>query len=75
MLIDNSLILRADSADGEPRFSLLQTMRDYAREALSEGGEEFDLRRRHAEYFLALAVNADQPDVRTLLTTAEAARP
>ncbi|MBI5566369.1 MAG: DUF4062 domain-containing protein [Chloroflexi bacterium] len=66
MLVDNSLIKRSDTADdehraaGEPRFSLLQTMRDYALTSLSEGSEETDLHRRHAEYFLSVAIEGDR---------------
>jgi len=60
MLVDNSLIKRSDSASGEPRFGLLQTMRDYALASLCEGSEEADLHRRHAEYFLSLTREADR---------------
>jgi predicted ATPase len=60
MLVDNSLIKRSDTASGEPRFSLLQTMRDYALTSLSEGSEETDLHRRHAEYFLSVAIEGDR---------------
>lgn len=65
MLVDNSLIRRVDSADGaqssgEPRFSLLLTMRDYALTSLSESSEELTLRQKHAEYFLDLVVQADK---------------
>ncbi len=71
-LVDNSLIKRSDSADaghqadaahranGEPRFSLLQTMRDYAREALNASGEEAVVGQRHADYYLALVMEADR---------------
>jgi predicted ATPase len=60
MLVDNSLIKRGETASGEPRFSLLQTMRDYALTSLSEGSEETDLHRRHAEYFLSVAIEGDR---------------
>ncbi len=61
-LVDNSLIIRVEAADadGEPRFSLLQTMRDYAREALADCSEESAVRRQHADYFLAVAIEADR---------------
>jgi predicted ATPase len=54
-LIDNSLLTSAEEADGEMRYGMLETIREYARERLSESGEEDSLRWRHAEYFLALA--------------------
>src|SRR5918994_6281658 len=39
----------------EPRFVMLETIREYARERLELGGEAEEIRRLHAEYFLALA--------------------
>jgi predicted ATPase/class 3 adenylate cyclase len=56
-LVDKSLIRRSDT-DDEPRFSLLETMREYAGERLSSAGQEYALRRRHAEYFCSLAEEA-----------------
>jgi predicted ATPase/class 3 adenylate cyclase/Tfp pilus assembly protein PilF len=51
-------LLRSDVADGEVRLSMLETVREHAVGMLeAEGGVE-DLRRRHAERFLALAVAA-----------------
>jgi predicted ATPase/class 3 adenylate cyclase len=49
-LVDQSL-LRHD----EDRFSMLETIRDYAAERLEASGEAVVLRGRHAEYFLGLA--------------------
>jgi predicted ATPase/DNA-binding CsgD family transcriptional regulator len=44
------------SAQGEDaRYRFLETVRQYAREKLEEAGEEADLRRRHAGFFLELA--------------------
>jgi tetratricopeptide (TPR) repeat protein len=54
-LIDNSLIKRIETQDGEPRFGMLQTMHEYAHERLIESGEETALRQRHADYYLVLA--------------------
>jgi predicted ATPase len=58
-LVDKSLVRR----DGE-RFTMLETIREYAAERLAECGEAGDLRRRHALYFLAVAeqVEAEQLD-------------
>ena len=53
-LLDKSLLLRRNGADGEPRFGLLETIREYAAGQL-EPLERDELRRRHAEYFLELA--------------------
>lgn len=53
-LVENSLLRRRDAPAG-PRFVLLETIRGYALERLRAAGEEDELRRRHAEHFLALA--------------------
>jgi predicted ATPase/class 3 adenylate cyclase len=53
-LIDKSL-LRQEEADGQPRFVMLETIHEYARERLESSGEADDLRRRHAGFFLELA--------------------
>src|SRR5262249_41360736 len=49
-LVDKSLLHRT----GE-RFSMLETIREYASDRLESGGEADDLRRRHVEHFLQLA--------------------
>jgi predicted ATPase/class 3 adenylate cyclase len=51
ILMDNSLIKVSSAEDDEPRFELLQTIREYALEKLQENGELDDLRGRHAAYF------------------------
>ncbi|HYO30134.1 MAG TPA: tetratricopeptide repeat protein, partial [Thermomicrobiales bacterium] len=43
---------------GEPRFELLQTVRDVALERLEASGDGDEIRRRHAEWFLHLALQA-----------------
>jgi predicted ATPase len=58
-LVRKSLI-RTDDRTGlgdasEPRFGMLETLRDYARERLAEANEMEAMRRRHATYFLAVA--------------------
>ena len=52
-LVDNSLVHRGESR--EPRFTMLNTVRDYALEQLAADPEADDLRLRHATTFLALA--------------------
>ena len=44
--------------DGEPRFSMLETLREYGRELLEATGEAAAARRRHATYYLTLAGDA-----------------
>jgi predicted ATPase len=58
-LIDNSLLHRGVGVDGEPRFSALETIREYALERLAESGEFESTQRRHAEHFLRLAEEAE----------------
>jgi tetratricopeptide (TPR) repeat protein len=58
-LVDNSLLQRAETADGESRFSLLETIRAYALERLVASGERGPLRQQHAGYYLALAEQAE----------------
>jgi predicted ATPase len=53
-LVDNSLV-RMETRGGEPRFRLLETIREYALERLREGADWLQAHDRHAGYFLALA--------------------
>ena len=52
-LVDSSLV-QADTRGGEPRFALLETIREYALERLGDG-DWVQAHDRHAAYFLALA--------------------
>ncbi len=52
-LVDSSLV-QADARGGEPRFALLETIREYALERLGDGNS-VQAHDRHAAYFLALA--------------------
>jgi predicted ATPase/class 3 adenylate cyclase len=53
-LIESSLLVEQDDPRGEPRYSMLETIREYADEQLKASDETDALRRRHAEYFSAL---------------------
>jgi tetratricopeptide (TPR) repeat protein len=44
---------------GEGRFLMLETIREYALEALEESGETEEVRDRHLDYFLALVEEAE----------------
>ncbi|HJP65708.1 MAG TPA: AAA family ATPase, partial [Actinomycetota bacterium] len=57
-LADKSLVT-VRTSDGESRFAMLETIREFALERLEELGEADDVRRRHAEAFLALAEEAE----------------
>jgi predicted ATPase/class 3 adenylate cyclase len=53
-LVDKSLVRHTDE-----RFWTLETIREYATERFEDSGEAEELRRRHAEHFLALAEEAE----------------
>ena len=54
-LVDKSLVQQQANIQHEPRFTMLETVREYALERLQESGELERLRRGHAGYFLELA--------------------
>ena len=58
-LVENSLLRAATHSDGEPRYSMLETVREYALERLDERGEQEQLRRQHADFFVTLAQDAE----------------
>jgi predicted ATPase/class 3 adenylate cyclase len=53
-LVDQSLVRRADAA-GPSRFTMLETIREFAAERLAEDSDRADVERRHREHFAALA--------------------
>ena len=57
-LLDKCLVVRGDDAP-EPRFGMLESIRDFAAERLAADGEGPALRARHAGYFRALAEEMD----------------
>jgi predicted ATPase/class 3 adenylate cyclase len=58
-LCEQSLLRHEAGADGEPRFTMLETIREYALEQLHERAEDDAAHQVHAAYFLALAEQAD----------------
>ncbi|HEX6739191.1 MAG TPA: LuxR C-terminal-related transcriptional regulator, partial [Vicinamibacteria bacterium] len=54
-LVGQSLVRQWEGAVGEPRFGMLETIREYALERLEQSGEEGATRRAHAAHYLALA--------------------
>ena len=54
-LVDNSLLVQRLAGDGQPRFTMLETFREYGRDALAASGEAADTQRAHAAYMLVLA--------------------
>jgi predicted ATPase len=58
-LVDKSLVRTTDLSGGPARFSMLETIREFAQEQLEAGDDHEPLRQRHAEHFLGLAVEAE----------------
>ncbi|MDQ3938838.1 MAG: adenylate/guanylate cyclase domain-containing protein, partial [Chloroflexota bacterium] len=56
----NKSLLRTETDASETRFAMLETIREYARQRLSESGEEPELMKRHATHFLALPARAEE---------------
>jgi len=52
-LVDKSLVVAEEDADGGTRYRLLETIRQYALEHLDLAEVSDDVRRRHAEYYCA----------------------
>ncbi len=55
-LVDNSLLRRVETEDGEPRFVMLETIKGYAADRLNDAPDLSDaIRRAHAAYFADFA--------------------
>jgi len=54
-MVDKSLLQQVEQANGESRFVMLETIREYALEKLEASGEEALTKRAHAAYSLVLA--------------------
>jgi predicted ATPase len=57
-LLDKSLVQAQQGRSGEPRFSMLETIREYATEQLQASREEAAVQERHVQYFMRLAEEA-----------------
>ena len=58
-LLSNNLLRTERMAGGEPRFGMLETIREYALERLAERGDGEAVRRRHADFNALLAEKSD----------------
>ena len=58
VLLDQSLVMRVPAVAGQPRFRLLEPVRQYAAERLQASGRAPDIADRHAAHYLAHAVQA-----------------
>jgi predicted ATPase/class 3 adenylate cyclase len=59
-LVDKSLVRQTETGAGEPRFGMLETIREFARDRSDLEWDGDATRRRHADHFLALA-EASEP--------------
>src|SRR5271156_5130513 len=57
-MVDKSLLQQVEQANGESRFVMLETIREYALEKLDASGEDALTKRAHAAYCLVLAEEA-----------------
>ncbi len=58
-LVAKSLVRDEEGSGGEPRYLMLETVREFGLERLAERGEEPAIRAAHAAFFLALAEAAE----------------
>ncbi|MBA2595820.1 MAG: tetratricopeptide repeat protein, partial [Chloroflexia bacterium] len=61
-LVQKSLLRQEEDPAGDARFTMLQTIHEFAAEQLQEVPEAVELRLAHGEWFLALAASADWGD-------------
>lgn len=70
-LVGHSMLLAEDGPDGERRYRMLETIREYALKLLEERDESDGVCERHRDYFLQLAEEAEpnlgKPDQREWL--------
>ena len=75
-LLDKSLLRRRAGADGEPRFWMLETIREFGLEQLARSGDEGSaVRASHARWFAealrarSVAISLEEPRARAWVTT------
>lgn len=59
-LLEQNLLRRVDDVDGQPRYTMLETIREYALERLAASGEEHAIRQRHALFMDRFAQAQDR---------------
>lgn len=57
-LVDKNLLRQETQPDGEPRFTMLETIREFGLERLGTAGEEAEARRAHRDVFLGIVERA-----------------
>ncbi len=78
-LLDQSLLVVLEPVADDPRFGMLELVREYARDRLRAAGEEMEMGRRHTVYLLELVETVvpkvGGPERRTALDQLEAELP
>jgi predicted ATPase/class 3 adenylate cyclase len=62
-LVEHSLLRQGDGSDGESRFTMLETIREFAQDELARSGEDETVRLAHATHFRTMAEQAE-PELR-----------
>jgi predicted ATPase len=57
-LLDKSLLRQQEGVGGDPRYSMLDALNEYALQKLNESGESEEMHRRHAHCYLTLVEQA-----------------
>jgi non-specific serine/threonine protein kinase len=75
-LLANNLVSLRSTASGQPRYLLLETIREFAADQLSASDENAAIRRRHAHWYMAMTEAAipfyDGPDAWSYIRKVEA---
>lgn len=58
-LVDHNLLVLREQGKGDPRFQMLEVVREYAMEILTTSGERDAVERSHAEYYCSLGDRAE----------------
>ena len=58
-LVDKSLLVQQTDPGGEARYTMLETVREFAGDQLAASGEKDPIRLRHAEFFVEFAEQAE----------------
>jgi predicted ATPase/DNA-binding CsgD family transcriptional regulator len=59
-LVDKSLVEATERPDGDTRYTMLETIREFGLDELAANGEAADVKSHHAAYFLAFAERPDR---------------
>jgi predicted ATPase/transcriptional regulator with XRE-family HTH domain len=56
-LVEQSLVRQMPGTDDEPRYRMLETVREFGMERLATSGDEDEARQRHTEHYVRLSVD------------------